>query len=559
MKKILTILSLVAIVQCSNVRAEKIEAYDVMAANGIPQHFMLHNANHDLKTTDPKVNTKDVSDDLMKACDGFHDNVVVNENAATELAKQKLQVIITEFNKVKDGHNINFVETAKALFAAGALIGGELTAISPELKAFYRAGSYAGGIIASEIPADRLKEMLKSNSSQDAKLAIAKLEDANYAFDSFAIPISVLIRNHKERGDKSDADEAEIILAKNVKEGRCAWVEKFDPNVVTENIVSMAREVGKEVLNFGKGKQMISHLTPKEIVGDLEEGEKVYILMKAAMAYLLENPKATAKDAVEAVAKRVKGENRADVFGSTESDRKLDAVAWLEMAGREMFQVGRFAEHVPMIVKINKNTSALGGIARTFYTQGCNKILPENRNKPGSIIPYERNRLLQINVAGDGDCGFSSTQLPRKDADKWAHNNYKESDPIFAPSNWIDLPDKKWQMAPYERFEETVTSPTAEIYKNIVTANKGRCELDFMWIINLLQRPGVSFVNDTSMPGFYAFYSEIFPIETRFGSNYRARPLYWWQGGNHFNALVARDSYTELAKYLRYNNVGAQA
>lgn len=590
---------------------------EVFVLDGVPRIIVSEQAYGEIDTVKiDKCASNKIHQDILNICDDFHNKCKIKEHLDYNFVSD----FFSKIKNVQYTHNIEYKEIATNVMSAGMICAANdlHTNCENDFSKWFAAGKELYKTILSEpietlrleIYKNKIVEML--NPKTNATVIKHLRDERNYSFDKVLVPMVALEKIHQAKRQELSYDGTRsAILNKNKQNNQYEWVEETKYEGSDKELIRIIEDQAARLLKtntyagkLNKGSAnpfgyinenqkiaAVPNLIDFEIKRDLKEEEKNWVMVAAAVRYMLENPESSVEDAVESGCKIAIGlfsyKINDDVYsnpfiseakGDTTDICKADAIIYLNMIhARELCHVGRFKDHLDYIADIDAKNNIVTE-TKAAYRASYEKIpddikLPDINNYKDDItplaeyeVPFKREVLRRINVgAGDGVygncCGIFATQFnSRQDLIKWVYANYKKDDPIFAPNKFVHLKTSEQLVSFVGTYFESIAYNTAQFYKNVTPISEDY--KSYAWIIDLLQRPGYLFeqVNvsgkyqiDVANGWMFKMTNAIFPFLKK-GKVRSRRPIYWWLNPGHYNALIERDDYIGLAKLIRHNN-----
>ena len=489
------------------------------------------------------------------------------------------------YTKIINGHKIIYKEAAIAMFGAGMLnyVNNKSNIIkhlpTGEFNDWFDAGQKIANYIHNnpsntlrfEISKSKLLEMLEKVEIQSGPV-YEKLKDPSYTLEKVFSPVSFLEFVHNTKQDILDAEIGNPVLANILRsQGNILM------NTNTAARITQFRQ--SDTLGYRAADQklpMVSNIISNPLTAPLTPIEMTQIMESCTAKFLYENPEATIEDAFNASVKIAQGfcanSTFPDPFKEFTIDQKLQIINDLKAVNaRDLCQVGRFKEQVIAMnstidivrqLKVNNQNvispAPIYGLLPDFDTMSqANKQLAL-AGTPVSV-PYKLVALTRVNVGGcDGKynncCGaFATLFNSKQEAFNMVVANSLGKNPVFAQSKFID--SKKFADLntnnPFASFfglyNKTVLSNTLDTYQDIVINSPDH---SYAWLFDMQQRPG--HLLEPQQSANFTLDTTIHPVTTDPEAIERARPLYWFLSGEHYQALPEKGDFIAFSKLQKH-------
>ncbi|MDR1476094.1 MAG: hypothetical protein LBI20_02095 [Holosporales bacterium] len=415
-----------------------------------------------------------VSLDILDACDGFYTKFIIGTVDVPPI-NELFATLNAAPGNVDDWHVTVFGDVCSKLISAG--IGAHILPAEAQtqiallnsqiFREFYRAGRNIAALIIAdpvkllrvEIYGDVLYRLVEPMNLPDV---LAKIWNPLIDLEKVFVPFSFLDKVHRDNLELLSPARtlAEILPPTPAADEEQPHHHKISNlrNLVFDSIISVGHSLLQtnsslptprpnppDPFGFNDGSQklpMVPNLLDRPLSQSLGRSEqldkstKKWIICKAAIKYMYENPVATIEDAAEAAITIVNGmlseNDRPFPLGYRVESCKAESIEILHVLhARQLCQVGRWADHLPVLrtvtALLTKQTAK-----RYFYPDvkylgpvdapqikpadlvGNTLILASN------LIPVISRRLIQFNNWGAGNCGIYSTLFQsRHDLVKW--------------------------------------------------------------------------------------------------------------------------------------------
>ncbi|MDR1288956.1 MAG: hypothetical protein LBJ77_00995 [Holosporales bacterium] len=413
--------------------------------------------------------TKMVRRDLLEAFDNFYEQCIVGA-AKPQYINDFLQLINGETSLIFSCHQIVHSEVASSLISAGMArflfpVEVEFTElVHPSLDGFFQFGFEIAELI-SQNPL----ELLRCEIYRDKIIELARdlrftaiyeqLESSLFDLEKVFVPFTFLENVHTEQADllNPDATMAALCPIELGEDGnpltpRDIFRSRIFSEIVTTGSLLLTTDPLAQRRKlappspFGYSMDdrklpMIPNLIATTLTDSLgkttrlNESTKKWLICKAAIRYLYENPMSTVEDAVEGSINMVQGmtsdSDHPFPLGSTISACKTASAELLNfLHARSLCQLGRWPDHCSLLRLLSQ---ASGGKFRRYYYPDLKYIghVDADPVKPDGMegnelalnsaeFPVISRRLIAFNNHGAGNCGIYSTLFQsRADLVKW--------------------------------------------------------------------------------------------------------------------------------------------
>ncbi|MDR1034808.1 MAG: hypothetical protein LBL32_02635 [Holosporales bacterium] len=391
---------------------------------------------------------------VLGACDKFYNDCIIKPGNDSVI-NAFIAAVNREIAHSGDWHQIVFSELASRLISAGMARfvlhkHAQLPAINNgTLQEFFQFGfDIAQHISANplellryEIYRDTLLEIIQP---MDFPSVLEKLSNPLFDIEKICVPVSFLERIHSEREwllteegtlaallPASDDDTHSI---SNLRLRVFEDIVTSGNTLLTTNAYANSQKKGiPSPYGYCSDSQklpMIPNLTNTSLTnsiganGQLKETTKKWLICKASIRYLYENPRATVDDAVEASIRMVTGMlfdmHHPLPLGSTIEACKDASISILHfLHARSLCHIGRWKSHCPLLMNLNH---ARNQKFRRYYYPNIKYIghCDAPQLKPSDLegnnlilnqvtFPVVSRSLMMIENHGAGNCGIYAT------------------------------------------------------------------------------------------------------------------------------------------------------